>query len=341
MSRPPEHVPAPAPRPETAGRPRRRGRRAAGVLAFVLVLLLAWPIGLLIWASGKIQHVEALTTAPGTAGTTYLLAGSDSRADGVIEDAETLGARTDTIMLLQVPSRGPAALISLPRDTFVDIPGQGPGKLNASFSLGGAPLLVQTVEQLTGLRVDHYVEIGFGGVQHVVDAVGGVELCLEDPNIAYPVDDQDSGLVWPAPGCQVVDGFTALAFARMRQSDPTGDIGRGLRQQQLIGAVTSAVSTPSLALQPTKQVALVDTGLGALAVSEGSGILDLGRLALGFRAATGPEGIRGTPPILDTNYRPGGVGSTVRLDPDATPAFFADLAEGALPPGTVGGMPGS
>ncbi|QTE31316.1 LCP family protein [Pengzhenrongella sicca] len=296
---------------------------------------------MLVWANGKIEHVDALSGVANTPGTTYLIAGSDSRADGTIEDTTTPGARTDTIMLLHVPPSGPAALISLPRDTYVEIPGHDAGKLNASFSLGGAPLLVTTVETLTGIHVDHYAEIGFGGVEQVVDAAGGVNLCLESPPLSFPLNDVNSGLVWDAPGCKDVAGPMALAFARMRYSDPTSDIGRAQRQQQLISAVTGAVAKPSLALQPAKQVRLVSAGLGALFVSNGTNIVDLGRLALAFRSATGPGGITGTPPILSIDYRPGGVGSTVELDPDTSPAFFTAIMTGTLPAGAVGGMPGA
>lgn len=300
----------------------------------MLAIVLAWPLGLAIWANGRLSHVEARSGAAGTPGTTYLLAGSDSREDGVIVDNETLGERTDTIMLLHVPPSGPSALISLPRDTYVEIPGHGPDKLNASFAIGGPPLLVQTVEQLTGLTVDHYVQVGFGGVEHLVGAVGGVELCLD-----YAVDEPMSGLVWPAPGCAVSDGPTALAFARMRYADPEGDIGRAKRQQQLIGAITDAVAQPSLVARPGRQVSLIRAGTDALTVSEGTGVVDLGRLALAFRAASGPNGITGTPPIANPDHRPGGVGSTVLLDPEQTPGFWSAITEGSLPPGPVGGMP--
>ncbi|MCG7288376.1 LCP family protein, partial [Cellulomonas sp. ACRRI] len=330
-------APAAAPR-----RRRRRGRVVAAVVVVALVLLLAWPVGLVLWANGKVQHVAALSGAADTPGTTYLLAGSDSREDGAIEDSETVGARTDTILLLQVPESGPAALISLPRDTYVDIPGHDANKLNAAFSWGGAPLLVQTVEGLTGLTVDHYVEIGFGGVEEIVDALGGVELCLDgSTGIAFPLNDANSGLVWDAPGCKTVDGVQALAYSRMRYSDPSGDIGRGLRQRALISAVAAKAENPALLLQPGRQVSLIDSGTGALTASDGTGIVDLGRLALAFRAATGPGGITGTPPIKSLDYRPGGAGSTVLLDPDQTPSFFAAIRDGSLEPGVVGGVPGS
>lgn len=323
---------APSPRTAAASRRRIRRRRLAAVIALAVALVLAWPVGLVIWANGKVQHVDALSGGAGTPGEVYLLAGSDSRADGVVSDG-TEGQRTDTIMLLTIPSSGTTSLISIPRDTYVDIPGHGPGKLNASFSYGGAPLLVQTVEQITGMKVDHYVEVGMGGVQHVVDAVGGVELCLD-----YDVDDPNSQLVWTA-GCHVADGATALAFSRMRYSDPLGDIGRTQRQQQVISAVTHKVATPATLLSPSRQVDLIRTGTGVLMVDQDTGIIDLARMALAFRAATGPDGARGTPPIADNDYRPGGVGSTVLLDAAALPAFFQQVQDGSLTPAAEPGEP--
>ena len=319
--------------PGSGPTPKRKSRRkviAFSVIGLVLVLLLAWPIGLMMWANGKITHIDALSGASATPGTTYLLAGSDSRDDGAITDGVE-GSRTDTIMVLHVPASGPAALISLPRDTYVDIPGHKANKLNAAYSRGGSPLLVATVETLTGLTMDHYVEIGLGGIEEIVNTVGGVNLCLD-----YKVKDKKSGLKWKKPGCEDVNGKKALAFVRMRYADPKGDIGRADRQRQLITKLTGKVATPSTLFKPGEQVGLIGGGLGALAVDEGTNIMDLGRLALAFRSATGEGGITGTPPIKSLNYRPGGVGSAVQLDPDTTPAFFKDMAAGKLPPGTVG-----
>ncbi|WP_426309315.1 LCP family protein [Cellulosimicrobium sp. E-16] len=322
-----------APRTGGGGFRVRKGRVVGLVACVVIVALLAWPVGLLIWANGKIQHVDALSGAPGTPGNTYLLAGSDARGEGISEDG-TEGARTDTIMVLHAPPSGPVALISLPRDTYAEIPGNGASKLNSAYSWGGPPLLVQTVEQLTGLTVDHYVEVGFGGVEGIVDAVGGVELCLD-----YDVDDPKSELVWTA-GCHVADGHTALAFSRMRYSDPKGDIGRAERQRQVIGAISSKAANPSILFRPGDQVSLLDSGLGSLTVDQSTGIIDLGKLALAFRKANGPEGITGTPPISNPDYRPGGnVGSTVQLDPETVGKFWVDIRDGNLPAGQVGGLP--
>lgn len=307
------------------------------VLGLVVLLLatIAWPVGLVVWANKKIQHTAALSGAASTGGTTYLITGSDKRGgDGIAADG-TSGARTDTILLLQVPEHGPTALISLPRDTYVQVPGHGAAKLNAAYSWGGAPLLVRTVEQLTGLTVDRYAEIGMGGVKEVVDAVGGVNLCW-DAN----VNDADSGMVWQS-GCHDVDGTAALAFSRMRKADPTGDIGRGQRQRQLVSAVMAKINPSSLVWHPDRQVALIDTGTAALTVDQDANIIDLAHLALAFKAANGPGGITGTPPIKSLDYRPGKVGSTVLLDPGKSPAFWAAIRDGSLPAGKVNGVPTS
>ncbi len=303
------------------------------MVAVVLVLLLAWPVGLVLWADGRLAKVDALSGAANTPGTTYLLAGSDER-DGSVYDDGTIGGRTDSILLLHQPASGPAALISLPRDTYAEVAGHGGQKLNAAYFFGGAPLLVETVERLTGLTVDHYVEIGMDGIGAIVDAVGGVHLCYDDD-----VDDEKSKLKWKA-GCHTVQGKKALAFARMRYADPEGDVGRAKRQQQLIGAVTKELARPANLWQPGQQVAIARAGTDVLTVSKGTGALDLVRLGLAFRAARGDGGVTGTPPIASINYRPGGIGSAVLLDPDLTPGFFADLAAGRLAPGEYGGMPG-
>ena len=145
-------------------------------------------------------------------GTTYLLVGSDSREGLSKEERKELstgnagGGRTDTIMLLHTGS-GPNLLMSIPRDLEVEIPGRGTSKINAAYAADGPKLLVETIENHTGIRIDQYVEIGMGGVVGVVDAVGGIEICPDKK-----MDDKDAGLNIKK-GCQEVDGTTALAYA--------------------------------------------------------------------------------------------------------------------------------
>lgn len=309
-----------------------RRRPVARIIAvLVLVALVAWPVGLVMWANGKLNRVEALSGAPNTPGDTYLIAGSDSR-EGTDIGGDAPGARTDTIMLLHAPEDGPTALISLPRDIYVAIPGHDSSKINAAYSWGGAPLLVDTVEELTGLTVDHYVEVGFSGVQGIVDAVGGVELCYD-----RDVQDKESRLDWTA-GCHMADGDQALAFARMRKADPLGDIGRAERQRQVVSAVATSLQDPAKLINPATQTKLINAGTGAVVVDEQSGVTDLGKLALAFRNANSDSGITGTPPIESLDYRPGGVGSAVKLDDEGTVRFFADIATGSLAPGEYNGL---
>lgn len=313
------------------GRRRGRGRRRWPlVLAVLLVLALAWPAFLLWDANRNLTRIDALSGAAGTPGTTYLIAGSDSRADGSVPD-DTEGQRADSVMLVHVAPNGQTSAISLPRDTYVDIPGFGWDKLNASYSYGGAPTLVRTVESLTGLTVDHYVEVGMGGVSRIVDAVGGVELCLD-----MDVDDPKSELVWTA-GCHLSDGRTALAFSRMRYSDPRGDIGRAERQRQVVSRTVSTAMSPRVLVNPVSALRLERAGAGALTVDRDTGGIDIARLVLAFRKA-GNDSMTGAPPIESMGYETDS-GSAVLLQDETAPEFFRKLREGTLTPADLDVMP--
>ena len=120
-------------------------------------------------------------------------------------------------MLLHVPSGGgPTVLVSMPRDSYVSIPGHGKNKINAAYAFGGPQLLVRTVEQATGLHVDAYVETGLGGYAQLVDAIGGIDVCVK-----RAMKDAKAHIDVKA-GCQTFDGATALGYARARYSRPAG-----------------------------------------------------------------------------------------------------------------------
>ena len=168
-----------------------------------------------------------------------LLVGSDSRAGlsrrqlGRIQTVDVPGRRTDTIMILHVsPRRDKAVLVSLPRDLRTEIDGHT-GKINAAFALGGPDLLVKTVEQTTGLPINHYAEIDFAGFLKVVDALGGITLCN---HTGHRLDDGHANLHM-APGCRDMRGVQALAFVRARHVD--SDFGRIGRQQEFMRAVVA------------------------------------------------------------------------------------------------------
>lgn len=266
------------------------------IVAFYLVMpLIAW------------SRVDKVAAEPGgdrpadTPGTTYLLVGSDSREGLSAEQRKELttgdvgGARTDTIMLMHVPRfGGKTLLLSLPRDSIVDIPGRGSGhKINAAYAFGGPKLLVQTVEQATGLRVDDYIEIGLGGFAGIVDAVGGVEICPKQD-----MKDPLAGLDIKA-GCQEADGTTALAYVRSRHVDATGDIARVERQREVVGKVADQAASPWTFINPVRYGRLNLAAADALTVGENVGPIDLAKFAWGMRKVTGNDGLTCTVPLAD------------------------------------------
>ena len=323
-STPPTRAPQPS-APSTAPRPRRKRRRhlVLKTLSLLLVLILAWG-GFLVWdANSNIGRVSALTGSADTPGTTYLLAGSDSRADGAVQDGFEGSERADSIMLVNVAPNGQAVALSIPRDTYAEIPGVGWDKINASYAYGGPQLLVETVEKLTGLTVDHFVQIGMGAVPDMVDAVGGVELCYD-----HDANDEYSGLNWTA-GCHTVDGTTALQFSRMRYQDPEGDIGRTKRQRQVISKVVSAAASPATLINPARTLNVERAGSKSFTVDEDSSICTVGSLVLALRSASSEE-LMGVPPIESLDYTTSAGASAVLLRDETAPDFFEKLRTGKL-----------
>ncbi|MDO5025001.1 MAG: LCP family protein [Trueperella sp.] len=295
-----------------------------GIVLLLIIVTLLWIFYLYSYGNSQLNKVDALSGATDTSGETYLIVGSDRRGNTVADGTE--GQRADTIMLLHAPANGATALVSIPRDTYVAFPdGSGHGKLNRAFSYGGAALLVQTIEKLTGISVDHYVEIGMDGVSYLTDAVGGVELCLD-----YDVADQYSGLNWTA-GCHNADGTTALAFSRMRYQDPLGDIGRGERQRQVVSKIVDKAVSPGQLLNPFQQKQLVGTTASVLTVDNSDSLMTVARAGFALRKALGPAGLRGAPPISNLGQSGPG-GSTVRLDESLIDQFWSNMRTGKLTP---------
>ncbi|MFE8988741.1 LCP family protein [Streptomyces collinus] len=324
-----------------AGRGRRYLRTAA-VLASVLVLGGA---GTYVWADTRLNQEVDLgalgARVPAGEGTTYLVVGSDSREGLSEQDRKDLntgsaeGRRTDSVILLHTGANG-TTMVSLPRDSWVTLPpyldpGTGRSyraaqdKLNAAFSLGGPDLLVRTVERNTGVRVDHYAEIGFAGFVGVVDAVGGVDLCL-----GRPVRDKDSGANLPA-GCQTLDGAEALAFVRQRKQEAQGDLGRTRNQQRFLAALARKAATPSTLADPSKSFPTLRAGLDTLIVDDGTELPDLMELFEAMRKATGGRGRQLNVPVADPDLRTP-KGSAVKWDERRARALFDALREDR-PPG--------
>jgi len=278
----------------------------------------------------NLNRAEALpadSTAT-SAGTNWLIVGSDSRAGLSAEEQRELatgsdvGQRTDTIMLLHTGSSG-SVLVSLPRDSFLDVPGYGREKLNAAYALGGPELLVESVEGATGLHVDHYAEIGFGGFVGAVDAVGGVEICvtqsIADPKAALNIK----------PGCQEMDGATALGYVRTRATAGS-DFDRVKRQRQFLSALVEQATSPTTLLNPFRLVPLAAAMAGAITVDEGDHVWHLAGLAFAMRGLADGRGVTTTVPVAGSgNAR---AASVVRWDRTRALRLFESLQNDEAPP---------
>jgi len=302
--------PAPGPggpgriQPEPGTKRPRRRRFPYGKL--VLLLVLAWiaylvAVPVLAWKKvDKVQAFPAVTNRPADQpGTTYLLVGSDSRKglsklqQHQLATGYAAGQRTDTIMLLHLGA-GKPLLLSIPRDSLVPIPGYGTTKINAAFAYGGAKLLIRTLEQDTGVKIDHYVEIGFGGFVNAVDAVNGITICPSRRMV-----DPLAGLRINA-GCQHAGGIKALAYARSRHSDPAlGDITRAKHQREVVSAIGDRVKSPWSVLNPWRYSRLINAATSSLKVSDGTSVIDMARFARGMTQVNGSNGLTCSMPISD------------------------------------------
>ncbi|MDS1270409.1 LCP family protein [Lipingzhangella sp. LS1_29] len=277
---PPSKRPARARSP--VGIPPARVRRkrvslllAAGLSALVLLTSgSAWAITGLV--SGQLNRddvfgglaPEERPDAGPRGAMTVLILGSDSREGLDSTERSELGvgneegARADTIMLAHLNSdRDHVSVVGIPRDSWVDIPGHGPNKINAAYFLGGPSLAVQTVESVTGVHIDHYVEVNFAGFVNVVDAVDGIEVCLPEA-----LQDDRANLDMAA-GTHHVTGTEALAFARTRATTD-GDLDRIDRQQQVMAALLDRAISTDVLTEPTRLTGFLDTSLDSLTVDE-------------------------------------------------------------------------
>lgn len=309
---------------------KKRKRHPFRWIFLLLVLWLAFIVATPVYALTQTTKTNAEPEGerPGQQpGMTYLLVGSDSREGLSEEDRKKLGTgsaegqRTDTIMILYVPPTGRPALVSLPRDSYVSIPGHGKNKINAAFAFGGPQLLVQTVEQNTGMRIDGYIEIGFGGFVGVIDALGGIEMCPKQA-----IKDQNAHLDIPA-GCQEMDGITSLGYVRARYFDPTGDIGRMNRQREMVAGIIKKAATPMTVLNPVRWWRLNTGAAQSLTVGENTGPIDLARFVPGMMQVAEGKGLTLVVPISNPNASTA-AGSSVLWDKGQAQQMFAEMGGG-------------
>lgn len=260
----------------------------------------------------------------------FLLLGSDSRGDDLGSLADVSGQRSDTIVIVHVPAdRAYVTVMSIPRDTWLDIPGYGEAKINAALSVGGVPLAVQTVESLIGSRIDHVAMVDFTGFEAVTDALGGVDV---DNPIAFE-SYHLSGRTFPQ-GVQHLNGAEALAFARERYAFSDGDFQRVRNQQLLIRSLLSELMHKSTVTDPGTMGALIGAITPHLAIDETLSSTDLVNLGLDLRAVRTDDVTFFTIPTTGTGTSADGQ-SIVNLDWAALPAlqeaYRSDALAGGLP----------
>ncbi|WP_406483529.1 LCP family protein [Streptomyces platensis] len=297
-------------------------------LLVLVALVVAGGAWLYVSAGRQLQHVDALGDYAGRPaagqGTNWLLVGTDSRSALTPEQREELHVgnnevqNTDTIMVLHSGEHGPT-LVSLPRDSYVPIPGHGSRKINEAYADGGPRLLTRTVEQATGLRIDRYAEVNFLGFVQVVDAVDGVRLCLD-----APLKDEKSGADFTA-GCHRMNGAEALAFVRARYADPEGDLGRVKRQRQLLGAVAEEMAAPSVLLDPGRFRRVLDASLAALVVDDGADMARVLDMGWSMKQIAGGGGTATTVPVNRPGVMVSGVGSVLPWNESGARELFGAL----------------
>lgn len=280
-------------RAESVVTPRPRFAPHVTGTALALVLALASAAGLALTATGRaddvtrIPEVAPLLTPRNGTFINYLLVGSDTRegADptspdygGIGDTVETTGRRSDTIMVMHIDNRNSSiSLTSIPRDLWVDIPGQGTNRINAAYSFG-APTLVDTIQTSLGIPVHHYIEVDFNSFKAIVSAISGVELCFE-----YPTRDINTGLNIPEPGCFTLDAIQSLAYARSRyyevfvdgdwDVDGRADLGRIERQQAFVQAAASKAVSHTAA-NPFRTASLISAIVSSLLADPSTDVIE-------------------------------------------------------------------
>jgi LCP family protein required for cell wall assembly len=275
-----------------------RPKRIAGIIAVLLSLAIVGSVITYFYLDSKITRknilVDYANRPPQGAGTNWLITGSDSRQGLTRKEERKLatghdisGRRSDTIMVLHMPSNGgKPVLVSLPRDSWVPIPGHGSDKINAAYAYGGPRLLAETVQNVTGLRIDHFMTIGFGGFVRVVDAIGGVRICLKTPLV-----DPAAGLHLHK-GCQTLDGAEALGFVRTRHTFATQDLQRIQNQRIFLRALLRKLTSAGVIANPFSSLPAASGVAGTLTVDNGTHLFQLLQVALALR-----NPITGTVPI--------------------------------------------
>ena len=313
------------------GQPVRRGRRIALIAGAVVVVLVLAVVASYFYLDSKLNRSVALPASSAqSAGQNWLIAGSDSRQGLSRQQIDTLHVGTDagtensdSLMLLHMGGGRPV-LISIPRDSYVPIPGHGTNKINAALGFGGPTLLIQTIENATGLNISHYLGIGFGGLVSVVNGVGGVNMCLP-----AALHDYDSGANLPA-GCHTLDGAQALAFVRDRHSFADEDLQREQDQRAFLKALLAKATSPGVYLNPFTALPFGSAAANSISVDQGTHLYNLISVAMALR---NPQ--TGTVPIANASYPTANAGDAVLWDQTKALQLFNALKNNQQVPASL------
>jgi LCP family protein required for cell wall assembly len=320
-------------------RQRRALLMVSSAMSALVLLAAASAWAVTSYVNDSLSRINAGTGGTPSSGPLNILAaGLDERGTLTRQQQIELGVGasqgetdTDTLMLVHVPaSHRYVEVVSLPRDSWVNIPGHGMNKINSALSLGGPQLMVNTVEHLTGLTINDYVEINFLGFVNVINALGGVNICLP-----YAVDDPDSGLNISA-GTHHVDGITALQYARDRHSFPTSDLARIGDQQQLIAtAITEGISSGTVS-NPLKFQHFLSAVSASVTVDQGFNVVSL---ADELRGVSPGDITFTTVPLSNTDYTTSTGQSAVLWNTTAAASLFNELKNDQPPGGIASSAP--
>ncbi len=311
--------------PTTGGRGGRRwGRRLLAVLVVLLLLPPVYGVALALHGSNSMQRVPVEGLTPAAATTNVLVVGSDSRAGLTDEQRRELTTggdfgdeRTDTILLL-VADGSRVGLLSFPRDLWVERCDGTSQRINTAVQVGGLGCLARTITATSGIGIDHVVQVSFGGFVDVVEAVDGVEVCLEQP-----INDRDAGIDLPA-GCQTLGGADALGYVRVRKIDD--DLQRIRRQQEFLSALAGRIASPSTLLVPWRAWPTAGAVGRSLTADEGLGPVELANLALAARGLATGQVVRTTVPTTPETIN----GADVLLEAADAQAVYDAFRNGSV-----------
>jgi LCP family protein required for cell wall assembly len=314
-----------------------------GALSSVTLLVSCGAWVVTTYISAGLDRLDAGTSGTPTSGpVNILVVGIDTRGGLTHRQEVTLhvgnvandpGANTDTMMLVHIAADHQSVqVVSLPRDSWVNIPGHGMNKINAAYGIGGPALMVSTVEQATGLDINDYVEVDFVGFVNVINALGGVNVCLP-----YAVDDSDSGLHLSA-GPHHVDGVTALEFARDRHSFATSDLARISDQQQLLSSAFIEATQSGVLANPVRLHEVLASVTAAVQVDQGFNLIELADELRGLKAS---DVSFTTVPLSTVDYQTPTGESAVLWNQPAAAALFQRLQTDTDQPTHSGGSAGS